>query len=73
MNTARKTYTVSVGLLKVCNVEISASSPDEALATAQQDWNHGRTLDCYECPDHDAECNFQIEDVEEEGRSHDAF
>ena len=73
MTAPRSTYTISVGYLTVHNVEVVAHDADDALAKAEHDWRHGRQLRWYECPDHDAECHFQVEDVETEGTVHGPF
>lgn len=73
MSDLRKRYTISAVFLEVYNVEVIASSPNEALAAAQSDWNKGKKLRWYECPRLD-EPKFQVEDCEdEEGGSHEPF
>lgn len=72
MTAKRKIYSISVGWYEVRNVDIVASSEDEATAKAQKDWGLDRNLNWRVCPSFEPPL-FQIEDEEEEGRSHEPF
>lgn len=72
MSQPRKIYTISVGWYEVRNVNVVATSADKAMAKAQKDWGMDRNLDWRDCPSFEPP-HFQIEDEEEEGRTHEPF